>query len=322
MALSFWLSVKMLHIFQFSGKASALLPTNHWQSTLLVFTSIHSSQHHTTTTQRQHQQQPHQTNNQYNNMDYNNMDPQQQHNFATALLAKILPCSEILLNRVVWVLLWSWKAAPVALYETFVSPCLRSKSDTTTGYFNQWWQKAIAIPLALGFYYVLFEFVCQPALSAVNCCGSNTLTNGAAAGILVLHFLSGITMHRYQEARKESGIEETAVVEFEQQQQQQQRYQEQQHQEQSLNMKQLEMGRNNNMMASETNWVAIDDGDLPATGISSSTLPPLDSHIGAPHISPHHSSIEEEPKKKSFWPWKKKKAQVLAHSKTPSTSIV
>lgn len=136
-------------------------------------------------------------------------------------LAKILPCSEALLGRIVWVLLWGWKVAPVALYEALLAPSDEDTIDPVTGqtttqarggfqnYVNTWWRKTFVVPSALGFYYFLYEKVAEPLVYSVNCCSNSFLAILAAIGIVVAHFASGLAMHFCQERRiKQMGVQE------------------------------------------------------------------------------------------------------------------
>jgi len=170
-------------------------------------------------------------------------EQQQQHggpllDFVVAFLSKILPCSEILLRRLVWVLAWSWKAAPVALYESLLVQrgYTNTQDDTDNNsskssifskfkgsptdvsqYFQTWWHKTFVIPTALGFYYFLYDNVSEPLLASVGCCSSEFVTVGAVVGLLVLHFASGVAMHLWKQrndARNKelSNQEETVIV--------------------------------------------------------------------------------------------------------------
>lgn len=218
----------------------------------------------------------------------------------------MLTCTE----GVVLGLIWIWKAAPVALYETFMRDLSCFEKAPGRRYLYGWWQKLLATWAALGFYYILYQFVCQPFLFMVHCCGSETRTDLMAALILLLHLLSGISMHRYslrQEELESHGIDR--------------RYAPSQSQSQ---LPQLDMS-GFNIFASTTDWVAIDDGDLPATGISTSNLPPLQETpqpVGAPHV-PVHVLPTETQSSGFFWPFRKKHTpQQLTNSKDPHYPIV
>ena len=150
-----------------------------------------------------------------------------------AFLSLILPCCEALLGRLMWVLLWSWKAAPVALYESFLrrQPTTEGASDTTKSflqggtdvsqYFQKWWQKTVVVPTAMGFYYFLYDYVSEPILASVGCCSSPALTTIAGVGLLVAHFISGVALHLWQQrkANQEKLPQATEEVEFSNQQQ-------------------------------------------------------------------------------------------------------
>jgi hypothetical protein len=146
-------------------------------------------------------------------------------------LAKILPCSEALIGRLIWVCIWGWKLAPVTLYESFrrqydnqdddvgnndVTNTDQQHTRTTNNntdagggsglgfhrYVSKWWQKTIAVPAALGFYYFLYDNIAQPLVYSVGCCKSDVVTFLAEMGVLCLHFISGLSMHLCEERNR------------------------------------------------------------------------------------------------------------------------
>ncbi|CAB9503840.1 expressed unknown protein [Seminavis robusta] len=255
---------------------------------------------------------------------------------AVTFAAKILPCSEAVLSRLIWVLLWSWKAAPVALYESLEldkikqSMTTNNKSQnneeeaTTAGcscgaeYFQKWWQKFVAIPVAMGFYYFLYDYVAQPLLNEAGCCGSDTVTQVVAISLLALHFVSGLSIHLYQKQKAEQECQETLTdtnnkndVELSQQS--------------SNNSDYAKAVANASAPPEPTgDWIMLqDDNNNNITGATNATSPPTTATATTSAAPVATGSASTTPKKRKFWPFgKKKKAQNLVDSKQPQAAIV
>ncbi|CAB9523560.1 expressed unknown protein [Seminavis robusta] len=260
---------------------------------------------------------------------------------AVGFAAKILPCSEAVLSRLIWVLLWSWKAAPVALYESLELDKIKQsmmttnnksqKNDkdedeaTTAGcscgaeYFQKWWQKFVAIPVAMGFYYFLYDYVAQPLLNEAGCCGSDSVTQVVAISLLVLHFLSGLSIHLYQKQKAEQDCQETANnnnnnkndVELSQQS--------------SNNSDYAKAVANASAPPEPTgDWIMLQDGNNNNNnGATNTTSPPTTATATTSAAPVADNNTSTTPKKRKFWPFgKKKKAQNLVDSKQPQAAIV
>ena len=285
-------------------------------------------------------------------------DQQQQHggpilDFAIAFLSKILPCSEALLGRLLWVLLWSWKAAPVALYESlfagsFGNNYSNSKAaigntnenndgDTSskrgggwldsfrntnpTGdvsqYFQKWWQKTFVIPTAMGFYYFMYDYVSEPILDSVGCCSSEALTTTLGVGMLVLHFLTGVGMHLWQQRRsRRAAVLNEAVATDD--------YQRQPEVQPSSNQAPTTTVPTLDNNQDHKDWVTMEKAHAAATGAIT------DYQSNGGNQNKHLPSVPglldhiKGKKKKGFWPFggKKKTSSKFSSNAPPMTEMV
>jgi len=140
----------------------------------------------------------------------------------SSFLSKLLPCfSESFIQRIIWVFVWGWKVAPVALYESFrkdyyndgeegqqrddgEGPSSSSSSSPSNfhKYVSTWWKKTIVVPTAIGFYYFMYDQIAQPLVYSLGCCRSDIVTFLAQISILAGHFTSGLAMHLCEERRR------------------------------------------------------------------------------------------------------------------------
>ena len=275
---------------------------------------------------------------------------QQQHggpilDFALAFLSKILPCSEALLGRLMWVLLWSWKAAPVALYESLFArnnskSTIEASDDTNqdngnnssqrgswlgsfknsnpTGdvsqYFQKWWQKTFVIPTAMGFYYFMYDYVSEPILESVGCCSSEALTTTLGVGMLVVHFLSGVGMHLWQQrknASKSAILNDAIATEGNMQQS-----------SQSLPGRVAATTLDNNQ--DRKDWVTMEKAHASATEAITDyqAVHNTSGNAQSPSAQALFNSVKE--KKKKFWPFggKKKASNKFNSNAPPTTELV
>lgn len=274
---------------------------------------------------------------------------QQQHggpilDFAIAFLSKILPCSEALLGRLLWVTLWSWKAAPVALYESLFarnnSKSTIETSDNTnqdnissqrggwldsfknsnpTGdvsqYFQKWWQKTFVIPTAMGFYYFMYDYVSEPILESVGCCSSEALTTTLGVGMLVVHFLSGVAMHLWQKRKntsKAAVLNDAVALEGDAQQP-----------SQSSPSRAVATTLDNNQDAKD--WVTMEKAHANATEAITDYQAVHNTTSGndqLPSAQALFNAVKE--KKKKFWPFggKKKTSNKFNSNAPPTTELV
>lgn len=148
-------------------------------------------------------------------------------------LGRILPCSEALIGRLIWVCLWAWKVAPAALYESFRRDYTEPQPeevqvDPTTGepqsntsksvnnnfggglhqYVSKWWQKTFVVPTALGFYFFLWDHVAQPLVATMGCCRSDVVQSLAELGVLAAHFSSGLSLYLCEERSRKKKLQE------------------------------------------------------------------------------------------------------------------
>ena len=121
----------------------------------------------------------------------------------SSFLSKLLPRSfpESFLQRIIWVLVWGYKAAPVALYESFRKDYTADDDEGVEGP-SSWWKKTIVVPTAVGFYFFMYHRIAQPLVYTLGCCSSDIVTFLAQSSVLVAHFISGLAMHLCEERQQ------------------------------------------------------------------------------------------------------------------------
>jgi hypothetical protein len=117
---------------------------------------------------------------------------------------RIVPFVQTVLGLLVSVMVWGWKVAPVAFYEALITDgdkkdALDPTDDGQAAPQSSRRQKTVVVACVLGFYYFLFVKVVEPLVYSSNCCSNYAVTVLVSLTVVMVHFVSGLTMHFHQE---------------------------------------------------------------------------------------------------------------------------
>jgi len=125
------------------------------------------------------------------------------------ILGGILPCSSWIIRQLIWVIFWSFTAAPTRIWgsveESFAKRELPVDADNScqpVATVKAWCQKTFGLPTALAFYYFLYDYAAEPLLAALNCCGSELLTVTTGVGLLMTHFVTAVSMDKFRKRQE------------------------------------------------------------------------------------------------------------------------
>lgn len=132
-------------------------------------------------------------------------------------LDKVLPFPGWMIRRIVWVMCWSFTAAPTCIWDALEESVTKRQLPqellevTTTDTIScqpvtnakAWWQKTFGLPTAIAFYYFLYDYLAEPIVDLTGCCATSWLTTTVGVGILLCHFVTAVGLEKCNKRRQQ-----------------------------------------------------------------------------------------------------------------------